>query len=131
MQRKGKIARLPIALRTELNQRLANNEDGAKLLNWLNAIPGVPAMLATDFAGEPITKQNLYEWRQGGFLEHFQLRLPFEKAALAPFVEVLFADGLAGKVIGEHGRDTGDGIEPVEEVSAVLIVGEASVEFIT
>ena len=61
MQRKGKIARLPLALRTELNQRLDNNEDGANLLNWLNALPGVPAMLARDFAGEPISKQNLYE----------------------------------------------------------------------
>ena len=69
MQRKGKIARLPLALRTELNLRLAQNVDGAKLLEWLNAIPGVPAFLACDFAGEPISKQNLYEWRQGGFLE--------------------------------------------------------------
>jgi hypothetical protein len=69
MQRKGKIARLPLPLRTELNQRLADNADGAALLQWLNAAPGVPAMLARDFAGEPISKQNLYEWRQGGFLE--------------------------------------------------------------
>ena len=69
MQRKGKIARLPLALRAELNLRLAQNVDGAKLLEWLNAIPGVPAFLARDFAGEPISKQNLYEWRQGGFLE--------------------------------------------------------------
>ena len=80
MQRKGKIARLPLALRTELNQRLANNEDGANLLTWLNAIPGVPAMLATDFAGEPITKQNLYEWRQGGFLEWETQREMFDEA---------------------------------------------------
>jgi hypothetical protein len=80
MQRKGKIARLPLALRTELNQRLANNEDGANLLNWLNAIPGVPAMLASDFAGEPITKQNLYEWRQGGFLEWPAQQEMFEEA---------------------------------------------------
>jgi hypothetical protein len=43
--------------------------DGASLLEWLNAIPDVQAMLARDFAGEPISKQNLYEWRQGGFLE--------------------------------------------------------------
>ena len=80
MPRKGKIARLPLALRTELNQRLANNEDGANLLTWLNAIPGVPAMLATDFAGEPITKQNLYEWRQGGFLEWETQREMFDEA---------------------------------------------------
>jgi hypothetical protein len=69
MQRKGKIARLPHALRAELNRRLANNEDGATLLDWLNAAPEVPALLARDFGGEPISKQNLYEWRQGGFVE--------------------------------------------------------------
>jgi hypothetical protein len=69
MQRKGKIARLPTALRTELNQRLAANEDGAALLDWLNASPDVQAVLARDFAGEPVTKQNLYEWRNGGFAE--------------------------------------------------------------
>ena len=80
MQRKGKIARLPLALRDELNRRLANNEDGANLLNWLNAIPGVPAFLANDFAGEPISKQNLYEWRQGGFLEWQTQQEMFDEA---------------------------------------------------
>jgi hypothetical protein len=69
MLRKGKIARLPRPLRHELNRRLADNEDGGVLLNWLNALPEVKAVLARDFAGEPISKQNLYEWRQGGFLE--------------------------------------------------------------
>jgi hypothetical protein len=69
MQRKGKIARLPRALRHELNRRLADNEDGGVTLNWLNALPEVKAVLARDFGGEPIGKQNLYEWRQGGFVE--------------------------------------------------------------
>ena len=63
-----------------------------------------------------------------GFVEHFLLGLPFEEAALAPFVEILFADGLAGEVIGEEGRDTGDGIEPFEELGAVHVLGEAQVE---
>jgi len=57
MRRKGKIARLPPALRAELNLRLADDDDGATLRQWLNAIPGVPAMLACGFAGEPINKQ--------------------------------------------------------------------------
>jgi len=74
MLRKGKIARLPRSLRDELNCRLAHNEDGGVLLDWLNATPDVQAMLARDFAGEPISKQNLHEWRQGGFLE-WQTRL--------------------------------------------------------
>ena len=69
MLRKGKIARLPRPMRNELNRRLADNEDGGVLLNWLNAAPDVKYLLARDFAGEPISKQNLYEWRQGGFLE--------------------------------------------------------------
>ena len=64
-----------------------------------------------------------------GFVEHFPLGLPFEEAALAPFLEILPGDGLASEVRGEHGRDTGDGIEPVEKFSAILIVGEALVEF--
>ena len=64
-----------------------------------------------------------------GFIEHFLLGLPFEKATLAPFVEILFGDGFAGKVTGEHGRDTGDGVEPLEESGAVLVIGEAQVEF--
>jgi hypothetical protein len=80
MLRKGKIARLPLALRTELNLRLAQNVDGARLLEWLNAIPGVPAFLANDFAGEPISKQNLYEWRQGGFLEWQTQQEMFDEA---------------------------------------------------
>jgi hypothetical protein len=33
MQRKGKIARLPQALRAQLNRRLSENEDGATLLD--------------------------------------------------------------------------------------------------
>ena len=66
MTRNGKIACLPSPLRDELNRRLAHNEDGATLLDWLNAAPDVKAVLARDFAGEPITKQNLYEWRHGG-----------------------------------------------------------------
>ena len=53
-----KIARLPRPLRDELNQRLAHNEDGTTLLNWLNAAPGVKDRLARDFAGEPVSQQN-------------------------------------------------------------------------
>jgi len=56
--------------------------------------------------------------------------LPFEEAALAPFIEVLFADGFASEVAGQEVLDVGRGIEPVEEDAAILVVGEAEVEFI-
>jgi hypothetical protein len=69
MIRNVKIARLPRPLRDELNRRLAANEDGATLLDWLNDAPGVQDLLARDFAGEPVGRQNLHEWRHGGFVE--------------------------------------------------------------
>ena len=34
---------------------------------WLNGLPAVRAVLAGQFDGRAITKQNLSEWRKGGF----------------------------------------------------------------
>jgi hypothetical protein len=34
---------------------------------WLNALPEAQAMLAREFAGRPISEQNLSEWKQGGY----------------------------------------------------------------
>ena len=69
MNRNGKIARLPRDLRDQLNQRLANGEQGVTLLPWLNGLPDVKELLALHFEGSPISKQNLSEWRSGGFAE--------------------------------------------------------------
>ena len=69
MTPKGKIARLPRPLRDELNRRLAAQDDGSAILDWLNAAPDAKDLLARDFAGEPVSPQNLHEWRQGGFVE--------------------------------------------------------------
>ncbi len=46
MTRTGKIARLPQAVRRELNQRLANAERGTKLVVWLNELPEVLEVLS-------------------------------------------------------------------------------------
>jgi hypothetical protein len=67
--RNGKIARLPRDVREELNQRLERSEQSPQLLAWLNALPEVKEVVQEDFAGVPISKQNLSEWRQGGFQE--------------------------------------------------------------
>ena len=69
MTRLGKIARLPLAVREELNRRLADGEVGKHLVGWLNALPEVGAVLAAEFAGREINEQNLSDWRQGGFEE--------------------------------------------------------------
>jgi hypothetical protein len=62
----GKIARLPRKIRDDLNQRLDDGQPDGPLLDWLNALPEVHALLASDFDGIPISKQNLSNWRQGG-----------------------------------------------------------------
>jgi hypothetical protein len=69
MTRNGKIARLSGNIREELNQRMEDGQEGPVLLEWLNS------QLKMD-NGQliiPITKQNLSEWRQGGFRE-WQIR---------------------------------------------------------
>ena len=67
MTRTGKIARLSADLLDELNVRLENGQEGAPLLKWLNGLEEVQEILANRFHGSPITKQNLSEWRLGGF----------------------------------------------------------------
>lgn len=65
--RNGKIARLPRAVRYELNRRLHDGEQGKKLVTWLNALPEVQAIAAVEFGGRAIRAQNLSEWKQGGY----------------------------------------------------------------
>jgi hypothetical protein len=67
--RNGKIARLPRCFRDQLNERLERSEESPQLLAWLNALPEVKKVLQKDFAGVPISPQNLSQWRQGGFQE--------------------------------------------------------------
>ena len=63
----GKIARLPHAVREELNRRLQNGETGKVILPLLNALPAVQAVLADQFAAVPVNHQNLSNWRHSGY----------------------------------------------------------------
>jgi dTDP-4-amino-4,6-dideoxygalactose transaminase len=67
MTRNGKIARLPAAIREELNHRLLDGEEGKNLVEWLNGLPAVQAMLKAKFEGKPITEVNLSQWKNGGY----------------------------------------------------------------
>jgi len=69
LTRNGKIARLPLAVRQELNRRLDDGEQGKDLVVWLNALPKVQAIVAAEFGGNAIREQNLSEWKQGGYQE--------------------------------------------------------------
>src|ERR1051326_759966 len=81
----GKIVSLPVEICDQLNRRLHQGEKPKELLAWLNALPEVQAVLATEFEGKPITKQNLSEWKHRGF-RHWRLRqdaLQFAQTAQA------------------------------------------------
>jgi hypothetical protein len=64
---KGKIGRLPRAVREELNRRLHNGGNGRRLVEWLNSLPEVQAVMAAEFGGKPIREQNLSDWRKYGY----------------------------------------------------------------
>jgi len=85
--RSGKIARLPPAIREQLNQRLANHESSTTLLAWLNGLPEVRVMVAQEFGGKAIGKNNIFEWRHGGHAEWRRFKEARE------IVERLHADG--------------------------------------
>jgi hypothetical protein len=65
--RKGKIASLPAQIREEVNQRLHNGEQAPQILPWLNSNADVLRVLDDRWGEEPVTANNLSEWRRGGF----------------------------------------------------------------
>ena len=71
---KGKIGRLPVALREEINVRLRNGEKGRVLCGWLNSLPEVQKVLAADFGGKPVREQNLSDWRKYGHQEWLRVQ---------------------------------------------------------
>src|SRR5476651_1910754 len=71
--RNGKIARLPLEIREQLNTRLADGEPGNRLVEWLNSNPDVMKVMQDQFDGRPINENNLSEWRSGGYEEWLTL----------------------------------------------------------
>ncbi len=67
--RVGKIARLPLHIREELNLRIANNALGKDLVAWLKTLPEAQKVMAELFGGRSITHQNISEWRRGGYAD--------------------------------------------------------------
>ena len=65
----GKISRLPREIREQLNRKLDDGGPGNRLVDWLNEVPAVQALLAAEFDGAAINEQNLTNWKQGGFRE--------------------------------------------------------------
>lgn len=98
MARTGKIARLPLAIREELNQRLRDNESGQTILEWLNAKAEVKAVLEKSFGGEPISDANLSIWRQGGFAEWLKDQDDIERIHRLQEVSIRIAKAAGGNL---------------------------------
>lgn len=101
MPRLGKIARLPRAVRDTLNVRLQEGDSGPDLLTWLNAAPGVQAVLAEHFDGQPVNAQNLSEWRRGGHAAWCQQQQIFELAERLQENQADLAQALGEAELGE------------------------------
>jgi hypothetical protein len=122
MARIGKIARLPREIRNNLNRRLADGERGRGLVVWLNTLPEVRAILQREFDNRAITEQNLYEWKQGGYLEWLShqetLVLASDIAANATELNAVapgrMSDHLATILIGRYAAELAawDGNDP-------------------
>src|SRR6266851_8556363 len=67
MSRFGKIGRLPLDIREQLNRRLQDGEIGRELVVWLNSVPEVQAVLKAEFGDRPVNEPNLSDWRTGGY----------------------------------------------------------------
>ena len=66
MTRHGKIARLPHAIREQINRRLQNGDANKQTAEWLNTLPEVRSLLEAEFDGQPINEVNLSNWKLGG-----------------------------------------------------------------
>ena len=73
MTRNGKIARLPRAIREQVNRKLDDGITGVEIVEWLNTLPEAQALMAAEFDGRPIREQNLSEWKAGGYRD-WQMR---------------------------------------------------------
>jgi hypothetical protein len=78
MSRIGKIARLPYQVREELNRRLREGQKGRRLVEWLDSLPDVQAVVKAEFAGRRIREQNISEWRKGGYREWLAQQVALE-----------------------------------------------------
>jgi hypothetical protein len=81
-------------VRSELNLRRDKGQEGEALLAWFNGLPEVQATLKDGFEGASVSKQNLSEWRLGGFRE-WQVRAEWKAQAR----ELSDATGELGQIL--------------------------------
>jgi hypothetical protein len=102
MSRNGKIARLPYGVREVLNRRLRDGKSGTALLKWLNEDPECTEVLDEEFDGRPFTKQNLSEWRQGGYKEWLRNEESRQRVQVLMEKAVGLEEGAGGMAIADR-----------------------------
>lgn len=118
--RNGKIARLPLAIRNEVCRRLDDGEVGPKIIAWLHTLPEVLAVLDEYFNEQPISAQNLTEWRQGGYQDWKKRREQLDRTkGLAAFT---------AELIGNNGGNTTKGATAIAGGQLLEIVESLDVE---
>lgn len=125
--RTGKIARCPLAVRDEVNRRLLDGQSGPKILAWLNAHADVLRVLDEYFGEEPVTPQNLSEWRQGGYREWLARREKVEATkSLAAFAAQMGAAAGSDLTDGSAAILGGKILEMLENADADTDLGKVT-----
>ncbi|HWB03781.1 MAG TPA: hypothetical protein VG796_12210 [Verrucomicrobiales bacterium] len=115
MGRIGKIGRLDVSIRNEVNERLADGEPGKSIVAWLNGHPDVQEMLALYFDGKPITEQSLSEWRKRGYQDWQRHQEDLEFAGI-------LADEAAELEEDREGMPLSDRIAPVAALALARLL---------
>jgi hypothetical protein len=126
-----KIFRLPIAIRSELNQRIFAGADRASLLAWLNSLPGVKAV----FENAPLIEKDLLEWEQDGYRRWAKMQNQMRAVSAAAtqaaraaadgggrpleFVK-LATDGYAAALRAWDGKPNGESYEMLKVLRGIL-----------
>jgi len=96
MLRESRIARLPREVREQLNRRLDEQQESNGLLDWLNGLPEVQALVASEFGGRLLAPEDLCDWTENGYRDWVAHRRASEDAQwLASDVEHLQPAGAA------------------------------------
>lgn len=123
MAAKGKISRLPHALREQVNQRLLDGETAARILAWLNPLPDAIRTWDTYFNGDPATPQNLSEYRAGEYRKWLSRRDRTEDLKTLQDFAVRLAESGGNLADGAATIIAGDILTALESAGNLVVTG--------
>lgn len=117
--RTGKIASLPARIREQVNIRLHDGQKSPKIIAWLHEIPEVLTILDDEWGEEPISAQNISEWRRGGYQDWLARRERVENIKVLSDYSFQLAKN-AGTAISDAAAAVAGGqiLEALEKINA-------------